>query len=157
MFGVEPFRRAIQSILLKLHGIPEVLAARGPLPHCEFSDDVLPDGGQRLRLRVPEPHSCKDGGGFKVEVVPWGVRVLAPLVTEVDAGVRLVRALVLRKPPVAVYAKERAVRRYEVPTEPLEVRGEVFNEAERGVFDVGFVSVLVLGKPFAVVVVRQLR
>ncbi len=81
-------------------------------------------------------------------------------VRKADPNVRLVRALVFRKPDVAVDPEQRPADRsrvsLEVRADLLQMRRDVGDELERGGLYVLFVAVLVGFEPFTPVVEVEL-
>src|SRR3954463_1037560 len=96
----------------------------------------------------------------QVQVQAGRLRRPGQLVAEEDAAVRLVRALVLREPGVAVDAEERAAARprigHQVRTDLDQPGREGLDEVERRLPDVGLVARPVGLEPVAVVVLAQL-
>ena len=88
------------------------------------------------------------------------MRLLGPLVPEVDAGLRLVRRLVAREARVAVDAEQRAALAagvgHQVRADLRQAQPEVLDEGERRLEQVVLVAVLVGVEPLAVVVGLQL-
>jgi hypothetical protein len=108
----------------------------------------VPDVAARENLARPD-----------VQVIAGRVRVLCPLVPEVDSDIGLVRRLVLREASVPVNAEERPAARSRIGAEMgadlLETRGEGIDEVERRIEQLFLVPVLVGSEPLRLLLARK--
>src|SRR5438105_3068198 len=100
MIGIESARRPLQRILRMAQVHARLLPLGG------LVDDADADLLEHLALWHPHPAADEALSRLEVEVVAGSVYALAARL-EVRRGVRLVRALVLREPDIAIDPKQR--------------------------------------------------
>ena len=131
------------------------------LPPLGIRCDAVADPAQCRGVGPPQPDSGKHLVGRQVEVEAGSVGRLAHLVAELSGGLRLVWALVLGEPHVAVDAEHGAAVGarvgHEVLADRLQLGTEVGDELEQGLLHVLLVPTLVVLEPCTVVVGSQLE
>src|SRR5215469_4058720 len=121
-----------------------------------MSGDLVSNFFERLGLELPNSAADHGVAWFQMNVVGRSGAVLAFFVPEVCAHAGLVRALVFRKPYVAIDTHHRAAIGTGISDESaadlFERRREVRDQTQERRLDVGLVALLVRLEPTALVV-----
>src|SRR5215813_8340277 len=125
-------------------------------PPFGISGDLVSNLFERLGLRVPDSAADHGVAWFQMKEICRNGPVFAIRVPEVRRGVRLVRALVFRKPYVAIDTHHRAAIGTRIGDESaadlFECGREVRDQTQERRLDVGHVALLVRLEPPALVV-----
>ena len=125
-------------------------------PTFGISGDLVSKFLERLWLRLPDSAADHGVAWFQMKEICRNGPVFAIRMPEVRRGVRLVRALVFRKPYVAIDTHHRAAIGTRIGDESaadlFERRREVRDQTQERRLDVGLVALLVRLEPPALVV-----